>query len=98
MRNTTSCLTHEVVEHRARSFKVGHNAIDQRRNDRDVARLSSLHLSRFITDSNNFTGNLVDGDNGRLIDDYASSSYRDYRARRAHIDGHRIRHEIAQRT
>src|ERR1044072_9368223 len=40
VRNTAACFPDEVVQHRARTFKVSHHAIDERGNTSDVARLA----------------------------------------------------------
>jgi hypothetical protein len=50
---------HEVVEHHARAFEVGDDAVDERRDHRDVARFASLHLVRFVADGDHFAVTLL---------------------------------------
>ena len=53
-----------------------------------VARLSALHLVRFISKSNDFSGYSVDSNYRRFIDNHTSTTNRDNCVCRSHIDRH----------
>ncbi len=63
-----------------RSFKVGHNTVYQWRDYRHIPRLSPLHLSGFVAHGDNVTGNPVNRDYRRFVDDHAAATHGDYRA------------------
>src|SRR5689334_11551703 len=87
-----------MVQHCARSFKIGDNTVNERGDHRNVSRLTTLHLVRFIPDGNYFTSDLVDGNDGWLINNYTPASHCDYRTGGPHVDRHGIRDEISQCT
>ncbi len=80
MRCAAACFPDEVVQHRSRSLKIGDDAVNERRQHRDVARFAALHLVSFNADGDHFTGDLVNGNEGRFIDDYATAAHSNDRA------------------
>src|ERR1700682_6589763 len=98
MGNPAARFLDEMIEHRPGSFKVRHDAVYQRCNDDYVAGFAALHLARFVTDRYRFAAKLVDSDHRWLVNHNAPAAYRDNCARRTHVNGHRIRHQIAQRA
>jgi hypothetical protein len=93
--DSTSGLSHKIVEHRTGPFKVRNDAIDHRSDNRNFASLAAEHSLRFSADSNYLTRDLIHRDHRWLINHYAATAYGDDRTRRSHIDCHRIRNEIA---
>src|SRR5215212_2755220 len=98
VRGTAACFSDEVVQHRPRSLKIGNDAVNQRSDDSDIARLTPLHLVRFVADRDNFACDLVDCDYRGLVNYNTAAADGDDRARRAHIDRHRIGDEVSQRV
>src|SRR6185369_4005608 len=96
VRKTAARCPDEVVEHGPRSFKIGDDTVNERRNHGDIARLASLHLVRFVADRDDFAGNLVNSDDRWLVNDDATPAHGNDRARRTHIDGHRIGDEVLE--
>src|SRR6185369_17418612 len=92
----TARLAHKMLQHRARPLEVGHDAVNQRSYDRDVARLAPVHLQRFLADGNYFTRSVVDCNQRRLIDDEPTTTHGDHRRRGSQVDGDRIRDQISQ--
>ena len=92
----TAGLADEVVEDLLRALEVGDDAVDQRRDELHVARLAPLHVVGLAPDGDDLARNLVDGDDGRLVDDDAATSHRDDDRRGAEVHGHRVRDQVAE--
>ena len=80
-------LLNEVVQHLLGDFEVGDDAVFHGLDGDDVTRRAAEHLFRFLADGFNFTGVLVNGDDGRLVDDDAFAARIDERVGGAEIDG-----------
>ena len=94
VRHTASRFPDEVIQHRARSFEVSNDAVDQRRDHCDVARFATLHLVRFIADRDNLARHLVDCNHRRFVDNHTTPAHGDDRACRTHVNRHRIGNEV----
>src|SRR5438270_631577 len=66
-------LLNEVIQHALGDFEVGDHAILHRLDGDNIARRAPEHLLSLFADGFDLTRILVDGDNGRLIDDDAFS-------------------------
>jgi len=70
-------LLDEVIQHLLGDFKVRNDAVLHRLDGDDVARSAAQHLLGLFAHGLHFAGVLVDGDNGRLIDDDAFAGSED---------------------
>ena len=77
----------EVGEHLLGDFEVGDDAVLHGLDGHDVAGRAAEHLLGFAADGLDFSGVLVDGDDGRLVDDDALALGKDQRVGGAQIDG-----------
>ena len=80
-------LLDEVVEHLFGVAEVGDDAVFHGLDGDDVAGGAAEHLLGLFADGLNLIGDLVDGDDGGLVDDDAFAGGEDERVRRAEIDG-----------
>ena len=80
-------LLDEVVQHLLGDFEVGDDAVFHRLDGDDVAGRAAQHFLRLFADGLHFAGVLVDGDDGRLVDDDALAARVDQRVGGAEIDG-----------
>ena len=80
-------LLDEIVEHLLGDFEVGDDAVLHGLDGHDVAGRAPEHLFGFFAHRFHFTGVLVNGDDGRLVDDDALSLGVDESIGRTQIDG-----------
>ena len=76
----------EVMEHALRYLKVRDDAVFQRADGDDVGRRPAHHALRLRADGEDLLGDLVDGDDGRLVDDDAAAAYHHQGVRRPQVD------------
>jgi len=86
-RNATAGLAHQVGQHRAGPFEVGDDAVDQRSNNVDVARLAPVHLPCLLADGDHFSGDVVDANQRRLIHNDPTPTDGNHGIRRSQVDG-----------
>ena len=91
-------LLNEVAEHALGDFEVGDDAVLHRPDGDDIARRAAEHFFRFFADGFDLAVVLVDGDDGRLVDNDALSFGEDQRVRRPEIDGKVGGEEAEQRA
>ncbi len=91
-------LLDEVVQHLLGDFEVGDDAVFHRLDGDDVARRAAKHLLGLFADSFDFTGVLVDRDDGGLVDHDAFAARIDQRVGRSQIDGKIAGEHAEQRT
>jgi hypothetical protein len=96
VRDAAAGRADEVVEHVLRPLEVGDDAVHERRDERHVARLAALHLVCLAPDGDGLARQAVDGHDRRLVHHDAAPAHGDDRRRRAHVDRHRVRDQIAQ--
>ena len=80
-------LLDEVIEHLFGDFEVGDDAVLHGLDGHDVAGGAAQHLLGLFADGFHFTGVLVDGDDGGLVDDDALAGGEDQGVGGAEIDG-----------
>src|SRR3954451_22726911 len=76
----------EVVQHLLGDFEVSDDAVFHRLNGDDVARRAAKHLFRFFAHGFDFASVLIDGNDGRLVDDDTFSLRINKGVRRSKID------------
>ena len=76
MRDPASRFSDETVKHLLRPFEICDDAVYQRPNYRYVARFPALHLPRFAPNGYHLSGYLIDGNDGRLINDDPTTAHR----------------------
>ncbi len=91
-------LLDEVVQHLLGDLEVGDNAVLHRLDGDDVARRTAQHLLRLFANGLYFTGVLVDGHDGGLVDHDALAPRVDEGVRRPQIDREIAREHAKQRA
>jgi hypothetical protein len=79
-------LLDEVREHLLGDLEVGDDAVLHRLDGHDVAGRPAQHLLGFLPDGLDLPGDLIDGDDGRFVDDDALAPRVDTRIGGAEID------------
>src|ERR1051325_6395109 len=84
-------LADKVSEHRLRSFKIRHDAVEHRRDHCHAARLASVLLSCFATNVYYLAGCGLDRNQRRLVNHHAAPTHGNDRRGRSHVYRH-VRH------
>ena len=79
-------LLNEVIQHALGDFEIGDDAVFHGPDGDDVARRAAEHFLGFLADGFDFAVVLVDGDDGRLVDDDAFAPGEDQRVGGAKVD------------
>src|SRR5262249_50958246 len=64
-------LLNKVIQHALGDLEIGDDAVLHRFNGDDIAGCAAQHFLGFLADGLDFARVLVDGDDGRLVDDNA---------------------------
>ena len=91
-------LLDEVVQHLLGDFEVSDDAVFHGLDSDNVARGTAKHLLGFFAHGFDFTGVLVDGDDGRFVDYDALAAGINQRVRGSQIDGKIAGKHAEQRT
>ena len=91
-------LLDEVVEHLLGDFEVGYDAILHGLDGDDVAGGAAEHLLGLLAHGLHFTGVLVDGHNGGLVDNNALAGREDQGVGGAEINGQVAREHAEERA
>ena len=91
-------LLNKVIQHALGDLEIGDDAVFHGFDGYDVAGRAAKHFLGFFADRFNFTGVLVDGDDGRLVDDDAFALRENQRIRGAEVDGEVRRKQTEQRA
>src|SRR5690606_39245094 len=83
-------LFYKMREQLFRSFEIADNTADHRCGHDDIAALAAAHVGGLLAKGDDLFRQLVNGDQGRLIDDDAALANGDDGAGRTEIDSHRI--------
>ena len=80
-------LLNEVIQHLLGDLEIGNHAVFHRLDGDDVAGGAAEHLLGLFADGLDFTGVLVDGDDGGFVDDDALATRIHERVGGAEVDG-----------
>jgi hypothetical protein len=86
-------LVNKVIEHALGYFKIGDHAVFHRTDSDDISRCAPHHVFGFFADRFNLSVILVNGDNGRFVDDNALPLGKNQGIGRSEIDGQIGRNE-----
>src|ERR1041384_1835711 len=96
MRNTAACFAHEVGQHLARSFEVGNDTVEHRRDHSHATCFAPVLLFGFVTDIDHLTRYTIDCNQRWFIDYHTATTHGDNRRGGSHVYRHVIRDEILQ--
>jgi len=76
------------------SFKIGHDAVEHRRDHGDTARFAAVLLSCFATDVDHVAAGSIDCNERRFVNNHTAPSHRNDRRRRSHVYPHESHTQI----